>query len=44
MHASDYTIEVIESAPFGEMSYLVWRAGQGEALVIDPGFRYRDHP
>ncbi len=38
MDASDYTIESIESAPFGEMSYVVWRTGVGEALVIDPGF------
>jgi hydroxyacylglutathione hydrolase len=36
------TIESIESAPFGEMTYIVWKRGQGEAqaeaLVIDPGF------
>jgi hydroxyacylglutathione hydrolase len=38
MAASDYTIESIESAPFGEMSYVVWRAGRDDALVIDPGF------
>jgi glyoxylase-like metal-dependent hydrolase (beta-lactamase superfamily II) len=38
MAASEYTIEAIESPPFGEMSYLAWRAGGAEALVIDPGF------
>jgi hydroxyacylglutathione hydrolase len=38
MAVSDYTIETIESAPFGEMSYVAWRKGQGEALVVDPGF------
>jgi glyoxylase-like metal-dependent hydrolase (beta-lactamase superfamily II) len=38
MAASDYTIMSIESAPFGEMSYVAWREGLGEALVVDPGF------
>ena len=38
MAAPPYTIESIESAPFGEMSYIVWKSGQGLALVIDPGF------
>jgi glyoxylase-like metal-dependent hydrolase (beta-lactamase superfamily II) len=38
MTASDYKIESIESAPFGEMSYVAWRGGQEEALVVDPGF------
>jgi glyoxylase-like metal-dependent hydrolase (beta-lactamase superfamily II) len=33
-----YTIEAIESAPFGEMSYVVWGAAQSEAVVVDPGF------
>lgn len=35
---SDYVIESVESAPFGEVSYIVWRPGQLEALVVDPGF------
>jgi glyoxylase-like metal-dependent hydrolase (beta-lactamase superfamily II) len=35
---ADYTITAIESMPFGENSYLIWRHGQSEALVIDPGF------
>ncbi|MBV8268124.1 MAG: MBL fold metallo-hydrolase [Planctomycetaceae bacterium] len=34
----DYAIVSIESAPFGEMSYVIWRPGRTEALVIDPGF------
>jgi glyoxylase-like metal-dependent hydrolase (beta-lactamase superfamily II) len=38
MPTSEYAIESIESAPFGEMSYVVWRPGRGDALVIDPGF------
>jgi glyoxylase-like metal-dependent hydrolase (beta-lactamase superfamily II) len=38
MGSPGYTIESIESAPFGEMTYVVWKAGQAEALVIDPGF------
>jgi hydroxyacylglutathione hydrolase len=38
MSATDYTIETIESAPFGEMSYVVWRSGRSEAVVVDPGF------
>ncbi len=38
MAASQFTIETVESAPFAEMSYVVWVAGRPEALVIDPGF------
>lgn len=38
MASSEYTIESIESPPFGEMSYVAWRAGQQDALVVDPGF------
>jgi glyoxylase-like metal-dependent hydrolase (beta-lactamase superfamily II) len=38
MATSEYTIEAIESAPFGEISYLAWRPGHPEALVVDPGF------
>ena len=34
MAPPDYAIESIESAPFGEMSYVAWREGQGEALRI----------
>jgi hydroxyacylglutathione hydrolase len=35
---SDYVIESVESAPFGQVSYLVWRRGRTDALVVDPGF------
>ena len=31
-------IHTIESAPFAENSYVVWREGGAEALVVDPGF------
>ena len=31
-------ILTIESQPFAENSYLVWRDGNSEAVVIDPGF------
>jgi glyoxylase-like metal-dependent hydrolase (beta-lactamase superfamily II) len=38
MPASGYTIEPIESAPFGEVAYVAWLAGSPEAVVVDPGF------
>jgi len=31
-------IQVIESAPFAENSYIVWQEGAPDAFVIDPGF------
>ena len=31
-------IHTIESAPFAENSYVVWRDGGAEAFVVDPGF------
>lgn len=31
-------ILTIESRPFAENSYLVWRGGASEAFVVDPGF------
>jgi glyoxylase-like metal-dependent hydrolase (beta-lactamase superfamily II) len=31
-------ILTIESQPFAENSYVVWRSGSSEAFVIDPGF------
>jgi glyoxylase-like metal-dependent hydrolase (beta-lactamase superfamily II) len=36
-----YQIEVIESAPFGQNSYLVWQEGRDDAFVVDPGFDTR---
>ncbi len=35
---SGFTIETIESAPFAQNAYLLWRPGQPEAIVFDPGF------
>jgi len=31
-------IHAVESMPFAENSYIVWRTGHPEAFVIDPGF------
>jgi glyoxylase-like metal-dependent hydrolase (beta-lactamase superfamily II) len=36
--AAGYVIEPVESAPFGQVSYVAWRSGAKEALVVDPGF------
>ena len=36
-----YRVEVIESAPFAENAYLLWRDGSAEALVVDPSFNVR---
>ena len=38
MAASDYSVESVESAPFGENAYVVWRPGRDDALVVDPSF------
>lgn len=38
MDCSGYTIEAVESAPFGQVAYVLWREGAREALVVDPGF------
>jgi glyoxylase-like metal-dependent hydrolase (beta-lactamase superfamily II) len=38
MSEPEYSIEAIESAPFGEMSYVAWLPGRTDALVVDPGF------
>jgi hydroxyacylglutathione hydrolase len=38
MASTEYKIESIQSAPFGEMSYVAWRPNSEEALVVDPGF------
>jgi hydroxyacylglutathione hydrolase len=34
----DYTIEAIESAPFGQLCYVAWLAGRSDGVVVDPGF------
>ena len=38
MAESDHTIQSIESAPFAELSYVAWRDGRDDAVVVDPGF------
>jgi hydroxyacylglutathione hydrolase len=38
MKAAEYTIETVESRPFAQNSYLLWREGRSDALVFDPGF------
>jgi hydroxyacylglutathione hydrolase len=38
MPGLEYRIEVVESAPFAENAYIVWRTGSSEALVVDPSF------
>jgi hydroxyacylglutathione hydrolase len=35
---ADYTIEAVESAPFAQVAYVIWRRGRADAIVIDPGF------
>jgi glyoxylase-like metal-dependent hydrolase (beta-lactamase superfamily II) len=34
----EYAIDVIESAPFGQLAYVLWSPGRSDAVVIDPGF------
>lgn len=34
----DYSIEVVESAPFSQNCYILRREGDANALVVDPGF------
>ena len=38
MNSSGYTIEPIESAPFAQVSYVLWLNGSMDALIVDPGF------
>lgn len=38
MSASDFKIEPVESAPFGQLTYVAWKRGGTEAVVVDPGF------
>ena len=38
MRIADLTLHSIESMPFQENSYIAYREGQAECLVIDPGF------
>ncbi len=34
----DLRIAVVESMPFAENTYVAWRPGRADAVVIDPGF------
>ncbi|CAN5752132.1 MBL fold metallo-hydrolase [soil metagenome] len=38
MSEQRHRIEAIVSAPFDEVSYVLWREDRDEALVVDPGF------
>jgi len=35
---AEYTIDVIESAPFGQLAYVLWSPERSDAVVVDPGF------
>ncbi len=35
---STYTIEVIESAPFGQNAFVLWQRDRTDAIAVDPGF------
>ena len=41
MTQPNYTIEVIESAPFGQNAFVLWHEGRTDAIVFDPGFDSR---
>src|SRR4029078_4055067 len=34
----DVRIAFVESMPFAENTYIAWRPGRGDAIVVDPGF------
>jgi glyoxylase-like metal-dependent hydrolase (beta-lactamase superfamily II) len=34
----EYAIQAVESDPFAEVAYVIWRAGRRDAVVVDPGF------
>jgi glyoxylase-like metal-dependent hydrolase (beta-lactamase superfamily II) len=38
MEHSGYEIQTVVSAPFEQVAYIVWRRGETEALIVDPGF------
>jgi len=35
---AEYTIDVVESAPYAQMAYVLWRPERTDAIVVDPGF------
>jgi hydroxyacylglutathione hydrolase len=39
--APNFTIRAIESAPFGQNSFVLWQRDRTDAVVIDPGFDTR---
>lgn len=39
--AQDYTIRTVESDPFGQNAYVLWRNDRADAIVVDPGFDTR---
>ena len=41
MKPTDYRVVVIESDPFAENAFVLWREGSFEAIVVDPGFDVR---
>lgn len=41
MASVELAVESVVSAPFDEVSYVIWKKGTAEALVIDPGFDTR---
>ena len=44
MIVAEYTIESVESSPFAQISYIIWRQGRQDAVVIDPGIRHPVDP
>ena len=38
MSGPGFELHTIESAPFAENAYVLWRPGGTEALVVDPSF------
>ena len=41
MESKGYRVAVIESAPFAENAFVLWRDGSVEAIVVDPSFDVR---
>ncbi len=35
---ADYVIESVISRPFEQATYILWKTGQKQAIVVDPGF------
>ena len=38
MGGGEYRVEVVESAPFAENAYILWKPDRREAIVVDPSF------